>query len=114
MDLLNNWGTDDTNIPKIHYNSLCYFDYQRDYQKAINYRMAEKPFIVYNIPVVNDLVSRWSDLDYLKSIIGNGWYRSETSKDNHFMYWSHVSGAAYKYKDRNGNPWKVNILYLFF
>ena len=114
MDLLNNWGPDDTNIPAMHYNSLCYFDYQnpKDYEKALNYRKAEKPFIVYNMPEVNEVVKKWSDLDYLKLKLKSTKYKSETSPDNHFMYWANKKRGK-KIKDRYGNSWKVIFFYYF-
>jgi hypothetical protein len=107
MDLLRNWGTDDTEIPSVHFNSLCYFDFQKDFQQALNYRLAEKPFVVFNIPEVGELVNRWADLDYLSAKIGRGKFKSEISDNNHFMYWSYVALAGSKYQDRYGRYWKV-------
>ena len=108
MDLLNNWGTDDTDIPPMHYNSLCYFDYQNptDYAKAMNYRNAELPFVVYNTPEANQVVQKWSNLDYLKSRLKGEKFKSETSPNNHFMYWNNKRGAKL-IKDRYGAFWKV-------
>ena len=28
MNILNNWNSDETEIPPFHYDSLCHFDYQ--------------------------------------------------------------------------------------
>ena len=104
MNLLNNWGTDDTEIPPTHYNSLCYFDYHTDYDKAMNYRNAEKPFVVYNTPEINSVVNKWSDMDYLKSKMGDEKFKSETSVNNHFMYWKPRTG---NFVNKYGVPWKV-------
>lgn len=56
--LLDNWNPDDTNIPPMHFNSICRFDYQKEFHKALNYRNAEKPFIVYNVPEVDEVVRK--------------------------------------------------------
>lgn len=86
MDLLNNWNPDKTDIPPMHYDSICHFDYQTQYDIAERYRNAEKPFVVYNVPAVNNLVKKWSDVDYINRRLGRERYHSETSKSNHFMY----------------------------
>ena len=112
--MLNNWEIDDTSIPPMHYNSLCYFDYEKDYEKALNYRNADKPFIVYNTPAINSAVEKWSDTDYLVSKLGSTKYRSETSDSNHFMYFNHKPNAEKKYKDSYGTPLKVRNLIIIF
>jgi hypothetical protein len=86
--LLDNWNPDVADIPPIHFNSICRFDYQTELNKALNYRNAEKPFVVYNVPEVDEVVKKWSDLDYLNNLVGpHTNYHAETSNDNHFMYW---------------------------
>lgn len=104
-DILDHWNPDDTSIPEYHYNSLCYFDYQTELHKALNYRNAELPFIIYNIPEVEDVVQRWNNLNYLESKIGPyKRYKTATSQDNHFMYYNKPDTKG-KYKDQYGNPW---------
>jgi len=105
MDLLNNWNGDNTEIPSMHYDSLCHFDYHTEYDKAQAYRKAEKPFILYNMPELDEAVKRWSDLDFLQSRIGTRTYRAESSKDNHFMYYHHVNNAPNRFRGRDGQPW---------
>ena len=87
--ILDNWNPDDATIPPVHFDSFCHFDYQKEFDKAMNYRNAEKPFVVYNVPEVNEVVTKWSNLDYLNGLVGGSkaLYKAETSKDNHFMYW---------------------------
>ena len=88
MDLISNWNPDNTEIPAQHYDSLCHFDFSDPQQlkAAENYRKAELPFIVYNIPEVDGVVKKWSDIDYLNKRLKNQRYRSETANSNHFMY----------------------------
>jgi hypothetical protein len=72
MSLLTNWNTDNTDIPSIHYDSLCHFDYSNPEQlkQAYAYRDAEVPFVVYNVPEVDAVVKKWSNLDYLQQRLG--------------------------------------------
>mmetsp|Transcript_20564 Transcript_20564/g.20683 ORF Transcript_20564/g.20683 Transcript_20564/m.20683 type:complete len:836 (+) Transcript_20564:269-2776(+) len=105
MDLLNNWNADNTDIPAFHYDSLCHFDYKTEYNKALAYRKAEKPFIVYNFPELDSAVKRWGDLDYLRKKIGTRKYRTETSKDNHFMYFRNVRNPR-SFRGKDGKAWE--------
>jgi len=43
IDVTNNWNTDSTEIPAMHYDSLCHFDYKNATQlkQSQNYRLAE-------------------------------------------------------------------------
>jgi hypothetical protein len=60
------------------------------------YRNAEKPFVVYNIPEVEEVVRKWRDPDYLYNKLGkNKKYKCETSEDNHFMYWKNVGNRKH-------------------
>jgi len=104
--LLDNWNTDDTDIPPFHYNSLCYFDYQTEYSKALAYRNAELPFVIRNIPEVDEVVRRWSDLNYLNNLLGpDKKYTTTISKDNHFMYYRKAGKNSHQFKDQYGKPW---------
>ena len=96
VDIVNNWNPDNTEIPAQHYDTLCHFNYQNKEQKALalEYRNEEVPFVVYNVPEIDEVVTKWSDMDYLHSRLGSKKYRSETSKDNHFMYWNGHKNAA--------------------
>ncbi len=106
--VLDNWNADDTTIPPFHYNSLCYFDYKTEFTKALNYRNAELPFVVYNHPEVLETVEKWGDLNYLNSKVGPGKkYKTASSKDNHFMYYSGVKNKGkHKWVDQHGKPWE--------
>lgn len=106
LDITNNWNTDSTEIPPVHYDSLCHFDHSNATQlaSAYLYRAAEKPFIVYNIPEVDAVVRKWNDVDYMHKLLGNKKYRTETSEDNHFMYWRQAKGSFLRTAE--GAGWK--------
>jgi hypothetical protein len=49
------------------------------------------------MPEVNEIVKKWNNLDYLMKRVGpNTKYNAETSKDNHFMYWSGNGRGMFK------------------
>lgn len=106
IDITNNWNTDNTDIPPYHYDSICHFDYKNETQlkQSYAYRDAEKPYIVYNIPEVDEIVKKWNDLDYLNKKLGNKKYRTEISEDNHFMYWKNPRGGFLR--TEKGKHWK--------
>lgn len=91
LDVLKNWPPDDP-TPRPHiYQGLCVFDYTRDYDKAMTYRMAEVPFIVVGDPSVHKTVERWNVPGYMESMLGTEPHRCEYSANNHFMYYTPVS-----------------------
>ena len=59
--MVKNWNPDSGGeaIPATYYDSLCRFDYQNTTQlaQAFAYRDAEVPFVVHNIPRLDNLVS---------------------------------------------------------
>ena len=109
-----NWNTDSTIIPEFHYDSLCHFDYQNATQlaQAYTYRSAELPFIVYNVPEVDNVVRKWSDVDYIHQKLGSKNYRTEASKTNHFMYWSNASPNFLRGMNKKWTPPTVSIYIL--
>jgi hypothetical protein len=103
--VLDNWNPDDNTVPAFHYNSLCYFDYQTELDKAMAYRDAEVPFVVYNTPAVQEVVMRWNSMEYLNEKVGPAQkYTTATSQDNHFMYYSRPDKRGV-FKDQQGRPW---------
>ena len=70
--ILSNWNPDNTVIPATHFDSLCHFNYSDpvQLQQAYDYREAEVPFVVYNVPEVDDVVRKWSNLDYVQEKLG--------------------------------------------
>jgi len=95
MDLIHNWGPDKPiPVPPKHYNGLCRFDYRKDLSKALAYRDAELPFVLYNNPAAEAVVRKWGDPAYLEKLLGNERYRTEVSHNNHFMYFSGGKGGG--------------------
>ena len=105
IDVINNWNPDNTEIPAKHYDTLCHFDYQDPVQNklAFEYRDAEVPFVVFNVPEIDAVVKKWSDLDYLQKKLGSKTYRTEKSDSNKFMYWNAGKQSARSKKELN---WK--------
>ncbi len=106
LDILNNWNADVTDIPAFHYDSLCHFDYRNATQLkySYNYRSKEVPFVMRNIPELDEVVHRWSSVDYISKMLGGKSFRTETSNDNHFMYWN--GGSRSFLRSKSGEGWK--------
>lgn len=104
MDVIENWPPDDTEPRDNIYQGLCVFDYSKegDYEKAMNYRNAEVPFVMRDDPELLRAVERWADPEYLLKLLpAKSAQRAEYSHDNHFMYWN-----ANKGKRRNYPNWE--------
>jgi len=106
MDIINNWGTDDTTPHEAVYQGICVFDFNKpgDIQKAKNYREAELPFVIRDDPDVLKTVERWNHPDYLARVLAGEEHRTEYSENNHFMYWTNAGGKT-KMAARN-EGWK--------
>jgi hypothetical protein len=94
MDLINNWSPDNPSIPATHHHGLCRLDYRKDLAKAMAYRAAEVPFVLYNVPAAEKVVKNWAQPGYLEKLLGDEQYRTEVSHNNHFMYFSGGQGAG--------------------
>lgn len=90
LQVLDHWSPDNVAIPDDQsiYQGLCVFDYQKDYQKALNYRKEEVPFIVRNDPAVQKSANRWMAPGYMERLLGDVKHRTEYSETSHFMYWN--------------------------
>jgi len=71
LDIMANWNPNNVTIPPHHYHSLCRFDHQTEYDKALQYREADVLFVVYNIPEVADAVTQWATPGYLEELLGS-------------------------------------------
>jgi Cupin-like domain len=88
LELLQHWPPDNITLPDDNriYQGLCVFDYQADFEKALRYREAELPFVIYNDPQVAATVERWNTPGYMQELLGSTVHRTEFSKNNHFMF----------------------------
>jgi hypothetical protein len=103
LKILNHWQPDDPTAPqdnKLH-QGLCVFDYEKDYDKAINYRRKELPFVVVNDPQVQDTVKRWNAPGYMERMLGSVRHRAEFSESNHFLYWNKPTGQRNNRRRQN-------------
>jgi len=91
-----NWNPDSVEVPPAVFASLCRFDFSSPLERANAkaYREAELPFIMYNHPKMQETVAKWSDVAYLGHQLGKRKYLIESSKNNHFMYFSGRNGPA--------------------
>jgi hypothetical protein len=97
-EVLSNWNPDDSEVPSKIYQGLCVFDWTNPEQKqaAENYRKAEMPFVLRNHDEVLKTAYRWSDVSYMKELIGPEPTRNEFAHGNHMMYWKDKGGRAKK------------------
>lgn len=92
-EVLTNWVPHDvtTIAPSYReiYQGLCVFDYQTQYDIALNYRNAEMPFVIRNDPSVMSVAQRWGgDTEYLHNALGDEQrFRTERSPVNEFMWY---------------------------
>lgn len=92
-EVLGAWEPEDvTTLPPNHrdvYQGICVFDHQTQYETALNYRNAEKPFIIRNDPKVTSVARRWEDdPEYLHRILGDvEEFRTERTPDGHLMWY---------------------------
>mmetsp|Transcript_6230 Transcript_6230/g.15411 ORF Transcript_6230/g.15411 Transcript_6230/m.15411 type:complete len:559 (+) Transcript_6230:174-1850(+) len=90
LQILDHWSPDNVEVPDdlSIYQGLCVFDFQKDYEKALNYRKMEVPYIVRNDPEVQEAANRWMSPGYLDRMLGDVKHRCEYSESSHFMYWN--------------------------
>lgn len=90
LDIVNSWNLDNTSIAERHYLGICRFDYQdrNDFKKAHAYQVAEKPFVLYNVPEIDDTVRRCQNTDYVSQRLQNKPQRVVVSESNRFMYYA--------------------------
>ena len=94
LDILHHWPSDDPEPRQDIHLSLCVFDFEKDYDKALNYRNAELPFILQNDPQVAVSVERWSAPHYMESLLGEVEFETEYSESSQFVYWDRNKGHA--------------------
>jgi len=103
VEVLGNWNPNDvTTISPDRrevYQGLCYFDHETQYDRALAYRKAEKPFVMYNDLQVVKTARQWEDdPEYLHRVFGDEReFRTERSPNTFFM-WYRLRGG------KNGRP----------
>mmetsp|Transcript_5004 Transcript_5004/g.5318 ORF Transcript_5004/g.5318 Transcript_5004/m.5318 type:complete len:558 (+) Transcript_5004:58-1731(+) len=105
LQILDHWSPDDAVIPRDRkiFQGLCIFDFNKDYEKALNYRKKELPFVVVNDPQVQETAKRWNAPGFMERMLGDGtMHRSEFSESNHFMYWN--AGRQMRQQSKNQHP----------
>ena len=93
-DLVGNWAPDDPVPPETVYDTLRHFDWSSPAERALalTYRQAELPFVIDNVPAVQDVVDKWT-WQYMHEHLGDeNQFRTEVSDSNHLMYWKGKNG----------------------
>jgi len=86
LDVLDHWGVHDTTPHPTIFQGLCTFDYETEKDKALNYRIAEVPFLLRNDPQVMASVERWNLPNYLDKLFNGEKLTGYYSQNSHFMY----------------------------
>ncbi|EDQ91813.1 uncharacterized protein MONBRDRAFT_31253 [Monosiga brevicollis MX1] len=102
---LEEWNPDEPDIPDIPgiaEGTLERFDFSDPKQRARaeTLRINEVPFMLYNVPEINDARDKWAKDEYLKQRFGKTPLRITTSTSNHFMYFNRNSAKRAKDYDR--------------
>jgi oxalate decarboxylase/phosphoglucose isomerase-like protein (cupin superfamily) len=92
LDVVTDWSPDDADVPANFRETLQHFNYGDPVERAIaeKYRNEELPFKVYNISEFDNAANLWKD-PYLVQQLDSRRHAQkhiESSKDNHFMFWS--------------------------
>lgn len=93
FQVVSDWSPDVPDPPTIFRETLQHFNYSNleERKMAQEYRNAEVPFKIYNIPEVDSVSDIWSD-EYLGEALKGESCHVEKSKNNHFMYWNMRGG----------------------
>lgn len=100
-DLLLNWSPNDPDIKGFEKSSanpsfFPRFDFsnEEEYNIALQYRKAELPFIVYNLPQLDDTKEKWTD-DYLRNVFErmnpHQYTIDKSTNHGHLLYYSKKS-----------------------
>eukprot|EP00730_Choanoeca_flexa_P007444 TRINITY_DN12335_c0_g10_i2.p1 TRINITY_DN12335_c0_g10~~TRINITY_DN12335_c0_g10_i2.p1 ORF type:complete len:756 (+),score=107.02 TRINITY_DN12335_c0_g10_i2:69-2336(+) len=107
--LLKQWPPDEPDIPdipNIAEGTLQRFDYSDPEQRAQadKLRLHEVPFMLYNVPSINDVKEKWGQDEYLKQRFGDTPLHVTTSDSNHFMYFNRQSARRNRqYRPKTGH-----------
>ena len=87
-ELMQNWTPDAPDVPEHgYYDSLCRFNLSDPAEKqlAMEFRHKEVPFIVYDVPELQETSRKWTDA-FLNTQLVEKPFKVEISDNNHFMY----------------------------
>jgi hypothetical protein len=95
VELLAHWNPDNITLKgPVHpiHIGLCVFDYTRagHYEASLTYRSREVPFVLRYHPSLLPTVYRWNHPSYMNDLLKEEHLpkqRTESSPNNHFMFW---------------------------
>lgn len=93
-NVVKGWNPDLPDPPPVFRETLQHFNYSNPAERAmaVEYRNAELPFKVYNVPDFDRTGKLWTD-EYLSAEFEKiGAVHVERSVNNHFMYWTLKNG----------------------
>ena len=93
-DILHEWPPDSPDVPAgipgIQEGTLEHFSWRNatQMQRAARLRLHEVPFVVTDVPGLDDVVGKYANDSFLASRMGGRRFKVTTSGTNHFMYYS--------------------------
>jgi len=89
LDVLRRWNPDEPDIPADFVETIAHFNYSDPSERAMaeEYRNAEVPFKLYDVPEFARVADKWTDA-YLEHACTHLSPHVEKSPSNHFMYWN--------------------------
>lgn len=90
LEIVRAWCPDEPARPALFRESLQHFNYSEPSQRklAAQFRDAEIPFKIYDIPEIDRVSAKWTDPYLLGALGASPRNHVEKSKNNHFMYWN--------------------------
>ena len=93
-DVVTSWNPDNPDPPSLFRETLAHFNYSNLAERAMaeQYRNAELPFKVYDVPDFDAVSRKWDDSFLSREFRKLGSVHVERSDNNHFMYWTMKGG----------------------
>jgi len=93
-DVVTHWNPDNPDPPALFRETIAHFNYSCPRQRAMaaEYRNAELPFKVYDVPEFDRVSDLWTDNFLSRELRKLGSVNVERSDNNHFMYWTTRGG----------------------
>lgn len=102
VDVVRRWNPDNVTIPTPFKERLAVFNFSNAAERSLaeEYRNAELPFKIFDVPNIEEVRRKWTDPYLLEQMQKRTvQYKVEKSSNNHFMYWQHKSGVSSLFKD---------------